>query len=242
MSMLLKKQRIPLTHVTKTELSLPGIYIKPLLKISLSLIFFFILIFIIGKSSNLINIDFIKTSLESLKGSSALLISVIIILLLFLDIFISVPTMILCALAGHLLGFQLGFIASFLGLSLAALTGYFLSYSWGEKLLNSIIKDDKDKRELKITFKKHAFLMILLSRAVPLIPEVSICLSGITKTKPQIFLPPWIISTISYSLVTSYSGSIASIEDPGRGVIFIFGNFLILFIGWIYFFKFSKRS
>lgn len=45
-------------------------------------------------------------------------------------------------------------------------------------------------------FQKYGFVMILMSRAAPILPEVSACLAGMTRMRIRTFFVAWSINTI----------------------------------------------
>jgi membrane protein DedA with SNARE-associated domain len=64
---------------------------------------------------------------------------------------------------------------------LAGISGYILSYIFGEKLEKLIVKDVQQKLALREQFARYGLLMIIFARAVPILPEITACLSGLTK-------------------------------------------------------------
>jgi len=83
--------------------------------------------------------------------------------------------------------------------------------------------------------------MILLSRAMPILPEVTACLAGMTKMKFSKFILAWLISTIPYVLIISYAGSASSIENPKPAIYTAIGISVTLWSGW-YLFINAKRK
>ena len=140
------------------------------------------------------------------------------------------------------LGFQYGAIASLSGLLLAGTSGYVLSNLFGEKILLFLLKKENERHEAKKTFRQHSFIMILLSRAIPILPEVTACLAGMTGMKFSKFILAWSISTVPYVLIISYAGSISSIENPKPAIITAIGISAMLWIGWYLFHKNRKQS
>jgi len=144
-------------------------------------------------------------------------------------------------LSGYFLGFQYGAIASLIGLILAGITGYGLSNVFGENIFRFLLKKEKARQEAKVTFRQHSFIMILLSRAMPILPEVTACLAGMIKMKFSKFIQAWLISTVPYVLIICYAGSISSIENPKPAIYTAIGISATLWMGW-YLFNINRKK
>ncbi len=208
---------------------------KHLIKVIVMMASFFALTFILVKMTGILSIEQIKDWLLQAKELSSYYVGIIVILLLFSDLFIAIPTLTVITLSGYFLGFQNGAIASFIGLILAGITGYGLSAVFGENIFKFLLKKEKARQEAKTTFRQHSFIMILLSRAMPILPEVTACLAGMTKMKFSKFILAWSMSTIPYVLIISYAGSVSSFENPKPAIFTAIGVLATLWIGWFLF-------
>ncbi len=215
---------------------------KALLKIFLVLASAFALTFVIIKSTGVLTIEQIEAWLIQVKEQPPLYMGLIISSLLFLDLFIAVPTLTIIILSGYFLGFEKAIIFSLLGIYSAGIIGYILSFFYGHKVLDFVIKDKNQKKEAIKLFNTHGFVMILLSRAMPIIPEVSACLSGMTKLKFKKFILAWSISSIPYVLVASYAGSISSLENPKPAIFTAIGLSIFFWTLWFFYHKQYKKK
>ncbi len=211
---------------------------KELLRVFLIIASVFAISFIIIKVTGVLTLEDIKEYLQAAKNISPLYVGVLVSLLLFADLFIAVPTLSIIILSGYFLGFALGAVFSIIGVFLAGFTGYILSRYYGENILHFLIKDENKRLELIKTFNKHGFVMILLSRAMPILPETSACLSGMTVMPFKKFALAWSLSSIPYALLSSYAGSISTWENPKPAIftaIFLSGFF------WLTWYFYHKR-
>jgi len=215
---------------------------KHLIKVIAIIASFFALTFVLVKMTGILSVEQIKTWLLQAKELSPYYVGSIVVLLLFSDLFIAMPTMTVITLSGYFLGFQYGITASLIGLILAGVTGYGLSNILGERIFGFLLKKEKARQEAIVTFRQHSFIMILLSRAMPILPEVTACLAGMTKMKFSKFMLAWLISTVPYVLIISYAGSISSIEDPRPAIYTAIGISATLWTGWYLFNLKSKRN
>lgn len=205
---------------------------KNLIKIMLILALLFSSTFLIAKLTGFLNINQIESWLKLAKEVSPLYVGATITLLLFADLFIAVPTLTITILSGYFLGFQYGFLSSILGMVLAGGCGYFLSMLIGEKIVFYLMKDKNKIDEMKLSFQKYGFSMILLSRSMPILPEVTACLSGLTGMPFSRFMLAWLTNSIPYALLASYSGSISSLENPKPAIYTAIGISVVLWFSW----------
>lgn len=215
---------------------------KPLIKVILIIGLCFAVTFLLIKSTGVLTIDQIEAWLNQAKTISPLTVVGIVILLLFADLFIAVPTLTVTILSGFFLGFTNGALAAFTGLMLAGLTGYGLSRTFGDSILKILVKEAQQREEAISTFKTHGFVMILLSRAIPILPEVTACLAGMTRMRFEVFLSAWILSSAPYVLIAAYGGSVSSIDNPLPAIYSAIGLSGFLWLGWYLFHRASKQT
>jgi uncharacterized membrane protein YdjX (TVP38/TMEM64 family) len=215
---------------------------KSLLKIMLSLALIFASTFLIIKSTGIISIEKIELWLKVTQLISPIYVAGLVITLLFADLFIAVPTLSVIILGGFFLGSTYGAITAITGLMLAGTGRYLLSYIYGEKIVKILIKDDIKRHAANMAFQKHGVITILLSRAVPILPEVSACMAGVTRIRFTTFITVWCISTIPYALIATYAGSISSIDNPKPAVFTAIGLTSFFWIGWFIFRRSQKQK
>ena len=210
---------------------------KELFKIFLIIASVFGSTFLVVKLSGILSVEDIQSWLIQTTEFSLLLTGAIITIILLADLFIAVPTLTVTILAGYFLGHFYGFIFALSGVSLAGIIGYILSRYYGNKLLKLIIKDQTKQEESMSIFKKHGFMMILLSRAMPIIPETTAVLSGISRMHFSKFISAWMISSIPYVFIATYAGSVSTLEDPKPAILAAIGITSFLWVAWYIFHK-----
>ncbi|NOY72664.1 MAG: VTT domain-containing protein [Gammaproteobacteria bacterium] len=208
---------------------------KPLIKIIFLIAAFFASTFLLIKFTGILTIEQIESWLIHAKTISPIYLGSLVALLLFVDLFIAVPTLTIIILSGYFLGHTNGAIAALTGLMLAGIFGYMLSQYYGSTILNFLVRDEIKRNEAILTFQKHGVVMILLSRAMPILPEVTACLSGMTRMPFSKFLIAWSISSVPYVLIASYAGSISSIDDPKPAIFTAIGLSALLWISWFFY-------
>jgi uncharacterized membrane protein YdjX (TVP38/TMEM64 family) len=214
---------------------------KQLLKIVLTLAAIFASTFLVARLTGFLNVEEITSWLEQAQKSDWRFLFILVILILFSDLFIAVPTLTVTILSGYFLGFAYGGLASVIGMIMAGLTGYVLSRSFGEKILIRIIKSEDKRKEAINSFEKYGFAMILLSRVSPILPEVSACMAGMSGMRFPVFFLLWCLNTIPYALIASYSGSISSLSNPTPAIYTAIGIYSVLALGWLIFKKVKNQ-
>ncbi|MFZ5595099.1 MAG: TVP38/TMEM64 family protein [Pseudomonadota bacterium] len=214
---------------------------KTLVKLFLVLATFSASTFVVIKLSGLITVDDIRAWLESAKSVSPLTMGLLVFGLLFADLFIAIPTLTVCILSGYFLGFELGALFSAMGVSAVGISGHLLSRSAGRRLLERIVRTPEKIKEMEDTFNQHGFLMILMSRALPILPEATACLSGFTRMPVWKFCSAWALSSYPYVAIAAYAGSISTLDDPGPAIYTAIALSAFFWLSWMIFLWFMRR-
>lgn len=188
--------------------------------------------FVIFQLTGLITIDKIEIWLKAAKEISPLYLGITVILLMLVDLFISIPTLATIMLAGYLMGFPFAALAAITGLMITGINGYILGTIFGEKIVKLIIKDKRKQNEVSESFNDHGLMMILLSRAAPILPEITTVLAGMSRMPFLKFIAAWGISIIPYTLFAAYAGSISSLKSPEPAIIAWVILSGVLWSGW----------
>lgn len=215
---------------------------RSLLKVMLILGSVFALTFIAGRLLGILTAENVRLWLEWAQSVDPVWVISLVVLLLYADLLVAVPTLTITILAGFFLGFPAGAAAALLGMSLASFSGFWISRKWGEGAIAFLIKDPGERSLLAQSFQQSGPVMIMLSRAVPIVPEVTACIAGATGMRFPRYCMYYAISTAPYVLVASYAGSISSIENPQPAIYAILLLNCVLWSGWFLFRRRGKRS
>ncbi len=214
---------------------------RPLLKIMVALTLIFIAIFLLGQFFGLLTVDKVRVLLETAQQTDPTYIFAAVIIILLLDIILSVPTLATILLAGFFLGFPLGAAAGLAGLTLAMLTGYMISRKYGDRAINLLIKNETERTEIATSFARNGPAMIMLARAVPMAPEVTACMAGVTHMPLMRYMIFYALGTLPYVAIAAYAGSISSPNDPKPAIFAGLGLYAALWIGW-YIYQHRQKS
>ena len=210
---------------------------KQLITIALILAAAFASTFIIIKTTGVLTIDDIKQWLTMASEINPVYVVLTVVVLLFADLFIAVPTLTICILSGYFLGWITGGLASTSGMMLAGIAGYWICRAIGPKLLMKIYKDPKKLAEMQNIFSEHSTSVILMCRAMPILPEVVSCLAGANKMSFFRFMAYDSISTIPYAFIAAYAGSTSSLAHPTPAFLTAIGISLTLWLSWLFFLR-----
>jgi len=208
----------------------------------LTLAAIFALTFVLGRVLGILTLENVKNWLEMAQSVDPIWVVATVIFLLFLDLFVTVPTLTITILAGFFLGFQLGAISAFTGMSLAAFSGYAISRKWGDNAVAFLVKDANDRHDMAETFNRSGPTMIVLSRAAPMVPEVTACMAGVTRMPISRYSLFFTISTLPYALIAAYAGSISSPDSPKPAIYAALLLYAVLWTGWYIFRRRSQKK
>ncbi|WP_194972671.1 TVP38/TMEM64 family protein [Aquiflexum lacus] len=215
---------------------------RAILKIIFILTLFFASTFLIARFTGIFSLEDILEWLEKAQEINPIYLFILVVLILFIDLFIAIPTLTVTVLSGHFLGFGYGGLAAVTGMLMAGIAGYTISKKFGDRVLKKIVPIESKRKEAIISFNNYGTVMILLSRVSPILPEVSACLAGMTGMDFRKFLQYWCLNTMPYALIASYSGSISSLNNPNPAIYASLSIYAFLGLGWYAFRKYKKSN
>lgn len=205
---------------------------KLLLKSALTLAALFMSTFALLAWAGVLTKESIELFLNELHNAPAWIIAVTVTGLLFADLFIAVPTLTISLLAGFFLGFLPALGAVLSGFVLVGYAGYFISRSAGGKLLKRIASSEEIE-QMRDLFQQYGLILLLICRVSPVLPEVSACLSGMSKMPLGRFSLGWMTNSLPYAVIATYAGSVSTLDNPLPALYGLIGISGILGLGWI---------
>lgn len=210
---------------------------KQLITIALVLAAIFASTFIVIKLTGVLTVDDVKAALTTASEINPVYVSLVVIILLFSDLFIAIPNLTVCIFSGYFLGAVTGGISAMLGMLLAGVVGYFICWYYGPNLLLKIYKDPGKLQEMKEIFSEHGVMVLLTCRALPILPEVCSCLAGATRMPFWRFFLYYSISTIPYAFIAAYAGSKSTLNNPSPAIYTMIGISVVLWFSWLFFLR-----
>lgn len=144
-------------------------------------------------------------------------VAAVIAALLASDIALPVPSSLLSTAAGALLGFPLGTLTSWIGMTAGCLIGYRMGrHAPAEKLLGP-----QETQRVKAAAERFGDWMLVVFRAVPVLAEASVFFAGLSAMPATRFLAITALSNLGISAAYAATGAWFQSRE----------NFLIVFAG-----------
>lgn len=205
---------------------------KTLLKLAILLALAFASTALIVKSTGLVTEQNVLAFIEQAKDIHPLYLATAVILLLLVDLLIAVPTMATILIAGFVLGPVVGGASAAAGLLSLGCTGYLLGRHFGRPVLSRLFKDEARLTEIETAFGKNDMLTLFVCQALPILPELSCILAGISRMKFSRFLLGYCVGVVPFAFIVAYAGSISTLSDPTPAVYTAIGVSAGLFVLW----------
>lgn len=129
--------------------------------------------------------------------------------LLSTDVLLPIPSSFLSTLGGARLGWWLGTLVSWGGMTLGACVGFGVARRWGRPLALRLSRAE-DLAAMDSAVAEWGIAVLVLARAVPVVAEASVLLVGVNGWSWRRFLPPVLASNLGIALAYSAFGEWAS--------------------------------
>ena len=137
--------------------------------------------------------------------------------LLVVDLFLPVPATGVMAALGSVYGPVLGALVGATGSALAGLLGYGLARLGGRRAGRWIASPDELARFQRF-FDRWGGVAIILSRMLPILPEVVAVLAGLARMRLRRFVPALLLGTVPTAALFAWLGH-ASRAEPWYGMV-----------------------
>lgn len=139
------------------------------------------------------------------KATSAALV----VGLLTTDIFLPIPSSMVSTFGGGRLGWWLGTLASWAGMSLGSILGFALARRLGPAFTRWFARRES-LAQMRLLGERYGPSVIVLTRGVPILAEASVLLLGLERLAWRKFLPPLLLANLGLSLVYAVFGHFAA--------------------------------
>jgi uncharacterized membrane protein YdjX (TVP38/TMEM64 family) len=137
-------------------------------------------------------------------------VALAVIGLLASDIFLPVPSSVVCAIAGNQLGAISGTLVTWMGMNLGAILGFLLAKSCGPAVAGWFSRDSDLKRAGAMA-ERFGPPLLAIARGVPVLAEATVLWMGLHGLSWRAFLPPVILSNLVLALVYCLIGDYAGL-------------------------------
>jgi uncharacterized membrane protein YdjX (TVP38/TMEM64 family) len=143
---------------------------------------------------------------------------VIGILVLMSDLFLPLPSTIIMSAIGYLYGTLSGGLIAALGSFLAGALGYWLCRFVGDNAAKRILGERDYERSLKLSSSEIGIWIVMLSRWLPVFPEVISCLAGMTRMSAIKFHLALFCGSLPLGFAYAYIGE-TGIDNPVLSIL-----------------------
>ena len=181
------------------------------------------------------NLDAFYRSLESGyddKEHKKRYLAILYFSFLLSDIVLPIPSTIIMTEAANALGFVLSLSISVLGLFCSNMIGYFIC-KCGVVKFDSLMSS-----ELNLFFKKYGFTAIIITRSIPILPELIAFMAGLSKMRVSTFAFASVIGAFPIAL---YCSCIGSFFENRTYEMFLAISFSAVMLFLAYVFKLIKK-
>lgn len=205
---------------------------KALLKLALKLGLIFLTLVVLIQLTGLVDMERARDWVLHAQSVHPAWVALGVIGLLCVDLLLSVPTLALSIGAGHVLGWWTASLVVWCGLMGAGGLGYVAGRVAGPRVLRRLMPDEAQAQEATQTFLAHGFIMTVLSRGAPMIPEMCACLAGMTRMPASRFALAWTLNSAPYALLTTGLGAFSSLDSPALAVAGALGLYVLMWGSW----------
>jgi len=136
--------------------------------------------------------------------------------LLIGDLVLPIPATGIMAALGSVYGLWTGALVSILGSALAGFTGYGLARFAGRRISRYLASEEELDR-FALLFNQWGGAAIIVSRIMPIMPEVMVVLAGISRMKPINFSIALLLGTVPTCFLFTSMGQAAG-QEPVWGI------------------------
>ena len=148
----------------------------------------------------------------------------LIAFLLAADIVLPIPSSIVSTAAGAALGFGAGMLTCWMGMSLGCLIGYWLGSEAGTPVVQRLV-GEKELEKAQHLGLRYGVIVLLITRAVPILAETSVITAGLMRVPLQSFF--FVTSLSNLGISAAYSG-IGAFAFETHSFLMVFAGAILL--------------
>ncbi len=171
---------------------------------------------------------------QSRLKANPVVTSAAVVVILASDILLPVPSSFVGTVAGQTLGTVVGSLATWMGLNLSCLIGYWLAAVIGTPLIKRLADDNAIRDVESMTAMWGVWALIGL-RPIPVLAEASVLLAGLGRMPQRKFWPAVIGANLGLSIAYAALGSYSAEHGwLGLALAVSIAIPLALFCGWLF--------
>lgn len=205
---------------------------KELVKIAIILALIFASTALVIKASGIVTEASVMAFVEEARSTHPAWLVAAVVFILFIDLWIAVPTMTTILIAGYVLVPLLGTLAATSGLMLLGISGYAMGRRLGRPLLARLYKDPTKLQSIEQAFNRNATLTLFACQALPILPELSSTMAGVSRMPFARFVGAYAVGVVPFATVVAWAGSASTLSDPEPAIFTAIGTTVSLLLVW----------
>ncbi len=138
-------------------------------------------------------------------------LAVATVLVLSSDILLPVPSSLVSTVAGARLGFVAATAASWLGMTVGGLLGFWLARTWGHALAVRLARPE-DLDRIRHLGDQYGGWIVAITRPLPVLAEAAVLLLGTSQLAWRAMLPPLLLSNLGIAAAYALLGALADAQ------------------------------
>ena len=159
--------------------------------------------------------------------------ALLVVGLLATDVLLPIPSSVISTVGGMRLGWLVGTLASWIGMTAGAVLGFSIARKWGRPVALWFTRDSELVR-MQEANHRYGALLLVLTRGVPVLAEASVLLMGIHRMAWKSFLPPILLSNLGIACAYSAFGDFAGRHQWLPAALAIAIAFPVLLGAWLH--------
>lgn len=192
---------------------------KGLWLVTIILIAFFCLTFALAAVTGFLSEEQVRQQVDAIRQSpdAFTLIALGVVVLLALDLLLPVPSVPIILVAGNVIGWFPAGVTATVGLMIGSLVGYLACRWGGQHAFQRFVKPHESERA-RAWFNTNGLLAIIVSRPIPMLPELLACLGGFTRMSFARFALAFFLGTVPFAFACSIAGAASNVDNPWPGI------------------------
>ena len=215
---------------------------RELVRIGLGLAAVFALTFVLLRLAGVLGVEDIRAWLAAAHQVDPAQGAALVVVLLFADLFVAMPTLTIAILGGHFLGAAWGGTAAVTGMLAAGISGYGLGRRYGTAVLARLYRDERRLVQIQDLFAERGLFVLLVCRALPILPEVSCCLAGATRMPFGRFLAGFCTGTVPFAIIASQAGAASTMQAPMPAIVAFIALPAVSWLCWYFLLLRPRRA
>ena len=98
--------------------------------------------------------------------------------------------------------------------------------------MQRLFKDERRLAGIETAFQRNDLLVLFACQALPILPEVSACLAGVSRMPFGRFCLGFGVGVVPFAFIVAWAGSASTLADPSPAIYTAIGVSVALLLAW----------